>query len=348
MVDIEFGYVQAYNVQRGFGYVSCTFSKSKQKHKDFKRRYRDDVYWFHIKKVKRDYPDVARLLDTGSFANLSFWYEVENRDNDRVSVSEIWLDSKDIPKQKKDDLVAYIEEQWCVSKNTLPKWLDSVTLSLTGDIRRNELKQLHDKQCEEAEEQERLQRQAQIAQRSSQIPTIRDRFRSERGIIETIFANNKMHGLPPELQEIVIQCPRHSRTNPLSHKPGGSDVVVAYSLGHAILYDFIKNVELYIRSFERQDPGFHLHITSIYGRFYKDPNEREIGVFCPIWTLNRNGALQSAVKACVSRYQRQMEIGYTTLHHEAKEYWKNQYGLSEQEVEKLPTLYKQYYEGKKR
>ncbi|MCZ8191481.1 MAG: hypothetical protein O9326_17555 [Microcystis sp. LE19-338.1B] len=99
---------------------------------------------------------------------------------------------------------------------------------------------------------------------------------------------------------------------------------------------------MYIRSFEREEPGFHLHITSIYGRFCEDPNERQIGVFCPIWTLERDGALQSAVKNSVRRYQRQMEIGHTTLHHQAKEYWKNKYGLSEQEVESLPTLYKQY------
>lgn len=151
-----------------------------------------------------------------------------------------------------------------------------------------------------------------------------------------------MHGLPLELQRIVRRCPRGSRTNPLSHQPGGSDVVVAYSLGDAILYDWIKNVNWYISSFEREDPGFHLHIMSIYGRFYEDPDERGIGVFCPIWTRDKHGALKSSVKACVSRYQRQMEIGHTTLHQQAKEYWKNKYSLSEQEVESLPTLYKQY------
>ncbi len=49
-----------------------------------------------------------------------------------------------------------------------------------------------------------------------------------------------MHGLPPELMKIVRPCPRGSRINPLSYEPGGSDVVVAYSLGDAILYDWIK------------------------------------------------------------------------------------------------------------
>lgn len=346
-MDIEFGYVQEYNVERGFGYVSRTFGKSKRKYGDINRRHRDGL-WFHIKRVKHDYPDVAKELDAGLFTSISFWYELDRSDNNRINVGQIWVDPKDIPKQKRDDLIAYIEQQWCVA-SVFPEWLDSVTLLIVGEARRNELKQLYDEQIrqqKEAEEQKHLQRQARIEQRKAQskndLLSARDRFRSERGVIEAIFASNEMHGLPPELQRIVRPCPRRSRTNPLSHQPGGNDVVVAYSLGDAILYDWIKNVNWYISSFEREDPGFHLRITSIYGRFYEDPNERRIGVFCSIWTRERDGALQSAVKACVSRYQRQMEIGHTTLHQQAKEYWKNKYGLSEQEVESLPTLYTQY------
>ncbi|MCZ8360706.1 MAG: hypothetical protein O9350_23470 [Microcystis sp. LE19-388.1G] len=249
-MDIEFGYVQAYNVERGFGYVSRTFDKPKRRYGNFNRRHKDDV-WFHIKRVKHDYPDVAKELDAGLLTNISFWYVVDRSDTNRIRVDQIWVDPKDIPKQKRDDLIAYIEQKWCVA-SVLPEWLDSVTLLIVGEARRNELKQLHDQQIrqqKEAEEQKHLQRQArrqaQIeqrkAQRKSDILSYGDRFRSERGVIEAIFASNEMHGLPPDLQRIVRPCPRRSRTNPLSHQPGGSDVVVAYSLGDAILYDWIKN-----------------------------------------------------------------------------------------------------------
>ena len=101
MADIEFGFVQEYNIERGFGYVSRTFSKSKRKHKNFKRRHRDNV-WFHIKKIKHDYPDLARELDAGSFANLSFWYEIDSSDKNRINVCKIWLDPKDIAEQERE------------------------------------------------------------------------------------------------------------------------------------------------------------------------------------------------------------------------------------------------------
>ena len=191
-----------------------------------------------------------------------------------------------------------------------------------------------------------LQKQAQTAkgeaQKEIKIPSARDRFRAERGVIRTIFASNEMHGLPLELKKIVRPCPRERRRNHLSHIPGGSDVVVAYSLGDVILYDWIKNVDAYISAFDREDPSFHLHITSIYGRFCEEPYERGIGVFCPIWIREEHGASRLAVKACISRYQRQMQIGHKTLHQQAKEYWKNKYSLSDQEVNSLPTLYEQY------
>jgi hypothetical protein len=41
-----------------------------------------------------------------------------------------------------------------------------------------------------------------------------------------------------------------------------------------------------------------------------------------------------------------MEICHKTLHEEAKNYWKTTYGLSDREVENLPTLYKQYMKEK--
>ena len=373
-MEVEFGHVQKYDTVRGFGFVSRTFRNAN-------RRSGNNV-WFHITTIKHDYPNLAKELDAGSL-EINFWYEVDN--SDRENVSKIWLDPKDIPKQQRDSLVAYIEQLWCNHDRALPEWLDSITIVVVGQVRKDELKQLYDDQIRkrnEVKEQEQIQIKSRLEQarqkallmiqsrleqamqsnnltqsskerveinlddaKNIQIPSARDRFRAERGVIEAIFSSNTMHGLPPELMAIVRPCPRGSRTNPLSYEPGGSDVVVAYSLGHAILYDWIKNVERYIGSFERDDPGFHLHIQSIYGRFYEDPSERRIGVFCPIWHRDKDGALKDAIKDCLKRYQRQMDIGHKTLHEEAKNYWKR-YGLSDQEVEDLPTLYKQYMKEK--
>ncbi len=359
-MEVEFGHVQKYDTVRGFGFVSRTF-------RDANRRRGNNV-WFHITTIKHDYPNLAKELDAGSLAKINFWYEIDN--SDRENVSKIWLDPKDIPKQQRDSLVAYIEQLWCNHDRALPEWLDSITIVVVGQVRKDELKQLYDDQIRkrnEVKEQEQIQIKSRLEQarrsrnqtqsspdrvqghlndiKNNAIPSARDRFRAERGVIEAIFSSDEMHGLPRELMKIVRRCPRESRKNLLSLTPGGSDVVVAYSLGDAILYDWIKNVEWYIGSFERDDPGFHLHIQSIYGRFYEDPSEGRIGVFCPIWDRDKDGALKDAIKACLKRYQEQIKIGHKTLHEEARKYWKS-YGLSDQEVENLPTLYQQYMKEK--
>ncbi len=240
---------------------------------------------------------------------------------------------------------------------------------MVGEVRKDELKKLYDEQIRnqnEVKEQEKIQRQLRREQalrsnnptqlskapaqvhlydaKNLQIPSARERFRTERGMAEAIF-DNELHGLPPELMAIVRPCPPESRIHPLSYEPGGSDVVVAYSLGHAILYNWIKNVKWYINAFERKDPSFHLRIESIYGRF-SEKNERRMGVFWPIWYRDRDGAFNDAIEACLERYQKQIVMGHKTLHEEAKNYWKTTYRLSDQEVENLPTLYKQYMKEK--
>jgi len=104
-MEIEFGHVQKYNIERGFGFVSRTFWRTNKL--DGK-----DV-WFHITKIKRYYPDVAKELDVGLSTKISFWYEIDNSDSQKVS--KIWLDPQDIPKQNKDDLSAYLEQIWDIA-----------------------------------------------------------------------------------------------------------------------------------------------------------------------------------------------------------------------------------------
>ena len=383
-MEVEFGHVQEYNTERGFGFVSRTFRNANQPKKNV---------WFHIKKIKCDYPNLAKKLDAGSLENIKFWYEVDN--SDREKVGKVWLYPKDIPPQQRDSLVSHIEQLWCNPINALPEWLDSITIAAVGEVRKDELKKLYDEQIRkrhevkeqeqiqrqslreqalkkfheqirkrnEVKEQEQIQRQSLLEQamrsnnqtqsskdpvgvhldhaKNLQIPSARERFRTERGVAEAIF-DNELHGLPPELMAIVRPCPRESRINWRSFEPGGSDVVVAYSLGHAILYDWIKYVDRYINAIQRDNPGFHRHIESIYGRFCEDKSERRFGVFSPIWYRDRDGEFNDAIEACLERYQTQIVKGHKTLHEEAKNYWKTTYGLSDQEVENLPTLYNQH------
>lgn len=53
-------------------------------------------------------------------------------------------------------------------------------------------------------------------------------------------------GLPDSLKEEVLWVGREYRTNPLSHEPGGSDVVVEYHRDGVLGYDWIKMPSSYI------------------------------------------------------------------------------------------------------
>jgi hypothetical protein len=96
---------------------------------------------------------------------INFWYEVDN--SDREKVSKIWLEPQDIPNQQRDSLVAYIEQLWCNHDRALPEWLDSITIVVVGQVRKDELKQLYDDQIRkrnEVKKQEQIQIQSRLKQ----------------------------------------------------------------------------------------------------------------------------------------------------------------------------------------
>jgi hypothetical protein len=53
-------------------------------------------------------------------------------------------------------------------------------------------------------------------------------------------------GLPKSLAEAVLWVSREYRKNPLSHEPGGSDVIVEYHSDTVLGYDWIKFPSKYV------------------------------------------------------------------------------------------------------
>ncbi len=81
--------------------------------------------------------------------------------------------------------------------------------------------------------------------RDSRIPRLLSRRNTRRSIEpERVYI-----GLPLRLAHVVLWVDRTYRTNPLSHIPGGYDVVVEYHDGRALGYDWIKMPWAYIRTF---------------------------------------------------------------------------------------------------
>jgi hypothetical protein len=107
-------------------------------------------------------------------------------------------------------------------------------------------------------------------------------------------------GLPEELKEKVFWVTRPYRTNPLSHIPGGTDIIVEYHNGEVLGYDWIKEPFNYIREIDvvkeccsnGDDPDvisfdfdlelFKSKVSGIFIRKFKTENHKSVN-FEKVW-----------------------------------------------------------------
>ena len=256
-------------MDRGFGFIDRTFNDTGKN------------IWFHITTIKHDYPDLAKKLDSGLYKDVCCWYQINS--TEREKVSKIWLDANEIPNKVKDDLIVYIEQQWS-NEEGIPLWLESITIDLLGESRKNELNQIHTDKFQELRDARQKRREA----------------RRRKIRFESIEPKHVYVGLPKHLIEAVLWVARKYRTNPLSHIPGGSDVVVEYHDGRVFGYDWIKMPSAYIRKFfhgiieyasddfENLDEKSQLRITKnkisrFFARKYKDENDYDNAAFVEVW-----------------------------------------------------------------
>lgn len=149
-MTIDFGSIKSYNGDRGFGFVDCTFSNPNGK------------VFFHIKKIKKKYPELAQKLDNSeaAFETVNFWYKIETNEKGQ-QVSELWLGTENIPQSYTHEscgLIQKVESIWKNVDSPKPSWLDLVTIELLGVDRRDELSVERDNlesQLREAEEERR-------------------------------------------------------------------------------------------------------------------------------------------------------------------------------------------------
>lgn len=115
-MKIDFGKIERYIEDRGFGFVSHTFVRSPSM----------EVF-FHIKSVKRTCPDLAQVLNArNSNEPLYFWYEFGLSEKGQQVFAV--LEPTKIRQSYSDDLSAFID---MINKN----WMN-VEMSLPESIRR--------------------------------------------------------------------------------------------------------------------------------------------------------------------------------------------------------------------
>lgn len=173
--------------------------------------------------------------------------------------------------------------------------------------------------------------------RNSRIP----RPLSRRDTRRSIEPERVYIGLPLRLADVVLWVDRTYRTNPLSHIPGGYDVVVEYHDGSALGYDWIKYPWAYIRTFfggiieygsdeshsgspgtgrtsdpkkgdfNKLDEKIQLEITKnkiarFYARKYNNEEEYSTAVFVEVWNSETSKEMPwNALKRFATKPQKQ-------------------------------------------
>jgi cold shock CspA family protein len=281
---VDFGYIEEYNPQRGFGFVGSTFQN--------KELFQKGTF-FHITKIKRKYPDLAQNLDNGIYENICFWYEIDKKDN-KVQVCNIWLNTNDVPTEYKENITHKIEELWLkINKNT-PHWLEQITIDLLGLNRTEELKKTRVNLKLQKEEAEQKNNLSPRELRAEFIRKINQRR------LKDIYL-----GLPIHLVDKVLWVSLEKRKNPLSHIPGGSDVVVEYHNGCAFGYNRIKLPSSYIYTIlynQMEDDFDYLaeqsqiaivkdRVSKIFAREYDNQDERYHIPFEEVWNSETSNNL---------------------------------------------------------
>lgn len=147
MVKIDFGKVEKYIEDKGFGFVSHTFVGSPSK----------EVF-FHIKSVKRTHPKLAQALITyNSLEPLYFWYEFEISEKGQQVIAI--LDPTTICLNHPDSasiFIEVIEKSWVNAELSIPESIRKATIDLLSldetrqlETRRNILEQEKKKKYEE-------------------------------------------------------------------------------------------------------------------------------------------------------------------------------------------------------
>lgn len=129
-MTIDFGKVERYIEDRGFGFVSHTFAKGP----------RSEVF-FHIKVVKRTHPELAQELDSATSSTPIFiWYEYRATPKGQEVVA--FLTSQQLRQRHADQidsLVAALKTDWTNIEKPLPESLRKATADLLASDEASEL-----------------------------------------------------------------------------------------------------------------------------------------------------------------------------------------------------------------
>lgn len=229
-MTIDFGGIKRYNPDRGFGFVGRTFFAPNRE------------VFFHIKKIKKKDPELARNLDNSDFLAVNFWYKIERTEKGE-QVSKLWLRADNIPQSHQNEisgLIQKVENIWQNIDSPKPSWLDLVTIELLGVDRKFELSIERNNLESQRKEAEDEQRRAAEVLRLKQIEAKRERERQEAERQEQmriakeneIKRLGKQHSLEEREAEELYQLLTEMRPLKFTRSKQLSNHIVKYRLGY--------------------------------------------------------------------------------------------------------------------
>ncbi len=111
-MSIDYGEIETYDTDRGFGFVSRRLG-------DFAKNH----VFFHIKKIKNKYPDLANKLDDYAYFGVSFWYSIETTEKGE-QVSEVWLNVDELSHKTRGELIHAVGNLWKDLSRPLPSMVE--------------------------------------------------------------------------------------------------------------------------------------------------------------------------------------------------------------------------------
>lgn len=219
-MTIDFGKVEKYIEDRGFGFVSHTFTKVPS----------EEVY-FHIKVVKRTHLELAQTLDSTTDKEVYFWYEYRPSSKG-YEVSAI-LDLKQL-RQKHADLIKpfinTIKTSWMNVGQPLPESLRKVTSELlTLDAASQLMASRETLEAEHRRHQEELQR-GKAARRKERVKNRAAQARAEAARRQERVKNRatQVSVEEEEFHQLVIEM----STLRFTQSREVSAYIVRHNLGH--------------------------------------------------------------------------------------------------------------------
>ncbi len=232
-MKVEYGQIKEYKTKKGYGFVTRTFDNT------IRQNIRDRDVFFHITAIKNDFPDLAQQLSDGLGTGACFWYLIDTSERDKVE--KIWLDINDIPEPYQKDLFSYIERL----SNQLPPLLEQINnICLATEKHKEQTPISNQLKLRETNKTKPLE----IEAKKVDVHKIElEKSELEKEQTDKIIRDEKYYaGLPEDLINSVFWVGREFRRNPLSHQPGGCNLIIEYQDGRILEYDWIKQPSYYI------------------------------------------------------------------------------------------------------